>query len=228
MKHGVQFQPAGDRSLFVQFGCDITLETNAQIVKFLRLLKSKPIAGIRNLQPAYCSVLVDFDALALTHDSLQEILLGYVEQLDRVSLPDPREVDIPVCYESDVGPDLNDVAKLHGLSLEQVIELHSSVTYVVFFLGFVPGFAYLGGLPDALATPRLPTPRRTTPAGSVGIAENQTGIYPFATPGGWRIIGRTPMAMFRPERDNMSLLNIGDRVRFRPISRGRFDALRES
>jgi inhibitor of KinA len=108
---------------------------------------------------------------------------------------------------------------------EQVIELHSSTTYLVYFLGFVPGFAYLGELPEALVTPRLPTPRRRVPAGSVGIAGNQTGVYPFETPGGWRLLGRTPVAMFRAERDGLSLLSIGDRVRFVPISPERFAAL---
>jgi inhibitor of KinA len=107
----------------------------------------------------------------------------------------------------------------------QAIELHASVTYVVYFLGFVPGFAYLGKLPDALATPRIDTPRRSVPAGSVGIAGNQTGVYPFATPSGWRLIGRTPIAMFRADRINMSFLSIGDRVRFIPISYARFTAL---
>jgi KipI family sensor histidine kinase inhibitor len=107
----------------------------------------------------------------------------------------------------------------------QAVELHASVTYVVYFLGFVPGFAYLGELPEALATPRLTSPRLSVPPGSVGIASNQTGIYPFATPGGWRLIGRTPIAMFRPDRKNMSFLSIGDRVRFTPISVTRFAAL---
>jgi inhibitor of KinA len=107
----------------------------------------------------------------------------------------------------------------------QAIELHASVTYVVYFLGFVPGFAYLGELPAALATPRLASPRRSTPPGSVGIAGNQTGVYPFAVPGGWRLIGRTPIAMFRPDRKNMNFLLIGDRVRFTPISAARFAAL---
>jgi inhibitor of KinA len=106
-----------------------------------------------------------------------------------------------------------------------VIELHTSVTYLVYFLGFVPGFAYLGELPEALATPRLAAPRKSVPAGSVGIAGNQTGVYPFATPGGWRLIGRTPLEMFRPDRIDMSALSLGDRVRFVPIPGDRFAEL---
>ena len=121
---------------------------------------------------------------------------------------------------------MNEVAALHGLTTAQVIELHASVTYVVYFLGFVPGFAYLGELPEALATPRLDTPSRMTPAGSVGIAGKQTGVYPFATPGGcWRLIGRTPIAMFRLDRGTSEFLSIGDRVRFIPISPARFAEL---
>jgi inhibitor of KinA len=117
------------------------------------------------------------------------------------------------------------VCAIHGLTPAQVIELHASAEYLVYFLGFVPGFAYLGELPEALVTPRLAVPRRRVPAGSVGIAGNQTGVYPFATPGGWRLIGRTPVAMFRDEREGFSLLTIGDRVRFAPILAERFGAL---
>jgi inhibitor of KinA len=117
------------------------------------------------------------------------------------------------------------VAELHGLTAERVIELHSMHTYLVYFLGFVPGFAYLGALPDELVTPRLPAPRKSVPAGSVGIAKDQTGVYPVATPGGWRLLGRTPVAMFQPEHAAMSLLAIGDRVRFVPISRQKFARL---
>jgi inhibitor of KinA len=120
---------------------------------------------------------------------------------------------------------LNEIARLHALTPAQVIQLHASVTYTVYFLGFVPGFAYLGELPEGLATPRLDSPRRSTPPGSVGIAGNQTGVYPFSTPGGWRLIGRTPIAMFRPDRKAMSFLAIGDRVRFTPISAAQFAAL---
>jgi inhibitor of KinA len=131
-------------------------------------------------------------------------------------------VEIPVCYGGEYGPDLEEVAELHGMTVERAIELHVSATYTVYFLGFVPGFAYLGELPKELATPRLPTPRKIVPPGSVGIASNQTGVYPVATPGGWRLLGRTPAVMFQPERSEMSLLSIGDRVRFVAISRKEF------
>ena len=191
----------------------------------MRLLELEPVAGIRNLHPAYCSILVDFDALKFSHSELETILRGYLDRLQAVRLPEPQEREIPACYGGEFGPDLNELAALHGMTPAQAIELHASVTYVVYFLGFVPGFAYLGELPEALVTPRLAAPRRRAPSGSVGIAGNQTGVYPFAMPGGWRLIGRTPIAMFRPDRNNMSFLSTGDRVRFTPISSARFAAL---
>ena len=219
---GVRFEPASDQSLLLYFGEEITLGTHRRVRRLLHLLEREPIADIRNLNPAYCSILISFDALKLDHTELEAILLGYIDRLDAVHLPEGRELQIPTCYGAEFGPDLNDVAALLGMTPAQVIELHASITYLVYFLGFVPGFAYLGELPEALATPRLDSPRLTTPPGSVAIAGNQTGVYPFATPGGWRIIGRTPIAMFRPDRKAMSFLSISDRVRFVPISAARF------
>jgi KipI family sensor histidine kinase inhibitor len=221
----VRFQPASDQSLLVYFGQEIALSAHERVRKLLCLLERQPIAGVRNLNPAYCSILVTFDAMRLNHGGLREILLSYLDRLDKVDLPEARELRISTCYGGEFGPDLNEVAALHGLTAAQTIELHASVIYVVYFLGFVPGFAYLGELPEALATPRLDTPRRSTPPGSVGIAGKQTGVYPFATPGGWRLIGRTHIAMFRPDRKEMNFLTIGDRVRFAPISPLRFAEL---
>lgn len=222
---GVQFQPASDQSLLIYFGRQIAPDAHQRVRKLLRLLEQKPIAGVRNLNPAYCSILVSFDALQLNHADLEEILRASIHRLDALRIPKGRELKIPTCYGGEFGPDLNEVASLHGITPAQAIELHASATYVVYFLGFVPGFAYLGELPEALATPRLDSPRRNTPPGSVGIAGTQTGVYPFSTPGGWRLIGRTPIAMFRPDRKAMSFLAIGDRVRFTPISAARFAAL---
>lgn len=220
-----RFQPASDQSLLLYFDREITLSAHQRVRKLLRLLEPQPIAGVRNLNPAYCSILVTFDALRMNHRDVEEILQGYLDRLDAVDLPQARELQIPTCYGGEYGPDLNEVAALHELTAAQAIELHASVTYVVYFLGFVPGFAYLGELPEALATPRLDSPRRSTPPGSVGIAHKQTGVYPFATPGGWRLIGRTPVAMFRPDHQDMNFLSIGDRVRFTPISAARFAEL---
>lgn len=217
-----QFRAASDQSLLVSFGERITLESHQRVLKLLRLLQSEPIGGIRNLHPAYCSLLIKFDPLRLDHDELQSRLLPYLARLEQAPLPKPQQVEIPVCYGGEFGPDLNDVAAMHGMTPAQAIELHSSPIYIVYFLGFAPGFAYLGGLPGALASPRLETPRAKVPQGSVGIGGNQTAVYPFATPGGWRLIGRTPVAMFRRDQARMSLLQIGDHVRFSAISKEQF------
>ena len=225
---GVTFLPASDCSLLVSFGDQITLEAHHAVVRLLRLLQSDPIPGVRNFHPAYSSLLITFDLLRQTHGSLETLLRAYLDRLEKLELPEPRLVEIPVCYDPEFGPDLSDVAALHQITTEKVVELHSAHEYVVYFLGFVPGFAYLGELPEALATPRLATPRRSVPPGSVGIAGRQTGVYPFATPGGWRLLGRTPLAMFRRDREPMNLLKIGDRVRFVSMPVSEYEALVKS
>jgi len=236
---GVRFQVASDQALIVYFDSSaekngakapplqnqITIEGHERVRRLLRLVELEPISGVRNLHPAYCSLLIIFDAVKWRHEELEEVLRGYIERMGRVALPGPRLVEIPVCYGGEFGPDLKDVAELHGIATERAIELHASASYLVYFLGFVPGFAYLGEVAEELATPRLETPRRSVPAGSVGIAGRQTGVYPVGTPGGWRLLGRTPVKMFQPERAEMSLLSIGDRVRFVPISREQFAKL---
>jgi KipI family sensor histidine kinase inhibitor len=237
-----RFQFASDQSLLVYFdeqvGRDrskdrplqsqIRIQANESVRKLLRLLELEPVAGIRNLHPAYSSLLINFDGLRMRHEEVEAILRKYLGRLEEVKLPEPRRVEIPVCYGGEFGPDLSEVCAMRGMTEARAIELHSSVEYLVYFFGFVPGFAYLGELPDELVTPRLAAPRRKVPLGSVGIAGNQTGVYPFATPGGWRLLGRTPVAMFQAERDGLSLLSIGDRVRFTPIDAERFAALEKA
>ncbi len=224
----VRFQPASDQSLLVSFGSEITPAANDRVRRLLHLLQSDRAPAVVNLHPAYCSLLVRFDALAIGHDELETILRSYVARMEEVPMPEPREVEIPVFYGGEFGPDLDELGAMHGMSPDEAAALHASATYTAWFLGFVPGFAYLGGLPESLATPRLPTPRRRVPAGSVGIAGNQTGVYPYSTAGGWRLIGRTPVPMFRPAEREMSLLSIGDRVRFRPITVGEFAKLADT
>ncbi len=222
---GAQFQYASDRSLLIYFGREIKPRAHEELRKLLCLLEREPIVGVCNLHHAYCSLLVKFDPLRLRHEQLEALLREYLSRLGTVNLPDAKHVEIPVCYGGEFGPDLPGVCELHGLTTAQAIELHTSTEYLVYFLGFVPGFAYLGELPPELVTPRLDSPRRSVPLGSVGIAGNQTGVYPFATPGGWRLIGRTPTPLFRAERDDFSLLSIGDRVRFTAISAEQFAEL---
>jgi KipI family sensor histidine kinase inhibitor len=222
----LRFRYASDQSLIVYLGDSINLETHHRVLKLLRLLEARPIQGVRNLHPAYCSLLIVFDPLQQQHDAIEEILRKHVAKLDAVSLPSPRTVEIPVCYGGEYGPDLNDVASLHGIAPERVVELHSAAEYIVHFLGFVPGFAYLGGLPPEIATPRLTSPRTRVPAGSVAIGGDQTGVYPFETPGGWRLIGKTPVPIFNGEHAEMSRLRLGDIVRFKPVPADQFTALR--
>jgi inhibitor of KinA len=159
------------------------------------------------------------------HAEVQAALRSYEERAEKIQLPKPRRVEIPVCYGGEFGPDLESVAATLGLKPERVVELHSSQNYHVYFLGFAPGFAYLGDLPEELATPRLTNPRKRVPAGSLGIAGKQTAVYPFATPGGWNLLGRTPLEMFRADREPLGLLEMGDQVKFRPITREEFAAL---
>jgi KipI family sensor histidine kinase inhibitor len=170
----------------------------------LHSLEREPFAGLRNLHPGYASLLIVFDPLVVGHDEVERKVRLRRTEANSI---EARTVEIPVRYD---GPDLPDVANFCGLSEREVVERHSGADYVVYFLGYVPGFAYLGGLPKELATPRLASPRKRVAAGSVGIAGDQTGVYPIETPGGWRLIGRTDVKMF----DGRSLLEAGDHVRF--------------
>lgn len=207
----MRFIEASDQSLLVEFEGGIGIETHHQVVRLLHAMEERKLAGVRNLHPAYCSILVIFDPLTTEPERLEAQILGI--DMEHVALPPSRLVEIPVQYD---GPDLGEVAAYHGINVRRVVELHTSALYTVYFLGFVPGFGYMGGLPDEIATPRRQSPRKQVPAGSVGIAGTQTGVYPFATPGGWQLIGHTTVDMFRPDRDQMNLLSIGDRVRFIP------------
>jgi KipI family sensor histidine kinase inhibitor len=206
--------PSSDRSVLVRVGREISAEARECVRRLLWLLQAEPIAAVRNLNPAYCSVLVTFDPARTTHAEMERVLTGYLERLDSVTLAEPRLVEIPVWYGGEFGPDLEAVAAHCGLAPAEVIERHAARDYTVDFLGFAPGFAYLSGMDARLATPRLEVPRRRVPAGSVGIGGGQTGVYPFATPGGWRLIGRTSLKLFEAGREPMSLVGIGDRVRF--------------
>ena len=213
----VRVHPSSDRSVVVRLGGEIGAEARERVRRLLWLLRAEPVAAVRNLNPAYATVLVTFDPARTDHAEMERVLRGYLERLDTVVLPERRLAEIPVCYGGEFGPDLEAVAARHGLSPAGVVARHVAGDYTVDFLGFAPGFAYLSGLDERLATPRLATPRRKVPAGSVGIGGNQTGVYPCATAGGWWLIGRTPLKMFDPEREPMTLLAIGDRVRFAPV-----------
>jgi len=218
---------AGDRALLVSFGDEISIALHRRVRRLLDLVDRSPLHGVTDLVPAYASLLIQFDPAILRHEEVAAHLRPLIEESARAGpLEEGRLVEVPVCYEPPFAPDLRSVAKESALSEEEVVGLHTGSIYHVYFIGFVPGFAYLGDLPEAIALPRHDTPRREVPAGSVGIAGRQTGVYPSSTPGGWRLIGRTPLRMFDPGRDPMVLLRIGDRVRFTPITSGQLRAAR--
>jgi inhibitor of KinA len=216
---------ASDQSMLIYLGEEIGLAAHERVLKLLRVLQKEAPSWLRNVQPAYCSLMVTFDACRVDHAEVESTLRQFEQRAESLRRPKPRTIEIPVCYDREFAPDLEEVARAHNLKPKDIVHLHTSRPYHAYFLGFAPGFAYLGDLPDEIATPRLDVPRKQVPAGSVGIAGKQTAIYPFSTPGGWRLIGRTPLALFRAGRKPMGLISIGDQVQFRAISRKEFSRL---
>ena len=210
----------GDRSLLVELGDTISSNVNQSVQELFTALDSQLPAGVVELVPAYRSLMVICEPLILRLTDLEGLIIEIHDTLDRSQLPQPRTVEIPVVYGDRYGPDLVDVAKFHGLTPEEVIDFHIRPTYRVYMIGFTPGYPYLGELPEEIATPRRKTPRTRVPRGSVGIAQKQSGIYSVDSPGGWQIIGWTPVKLFDPGRKVPSLLVMGDRVRFYTIAAG--------
>jgi inhibitor of KinA len=221
----VKFCAASDQALLVYLGEEIGLAAQQRVLKLLRLLEKRPPRWLLNLQPAYTSLMVTFDACRADHARVENEIRTRSERAGAVRFPKPRTIEVPVCYGGEFGPDLDDVAKFHRLSASEVVALHSSQTYHAYFLGFAPGFAYLGDLPERISTPRLEIARKKVPAGSVGIAGRQTAVYPLATPGGWSLIGRTPKVMFRVNPRPLAAISIGDKVKFRAISTREFSRM---
>jgi KipI family sensor histidine kinase inhibitor len=219
------YRIAGDRGLLLELGDGIDPHVNRAVRKMSLAIEREGIPGILEVIPTYRSILLVYDPMRIRPHEIGRI----VSQLDLASseatLPPPRKVEIPVCYGGEFGPDMEFVASYTGLTVEEVIEIHSAPLYQIYMMGFTPGFPFLGGLPQVLATPRLPTPRVQVPAGSVAIAANQTGIYPIASPGGWRLIGRTPLRLFFPERAEPFLYRPGDFIKFRPITPEEFQEI---
>ena len=217
---------AGDSALLVEFGSEISAAHSRRVADLVgRLAEGPPDPDLVHVQPAYSSVLVRFDARRTDHASVSARLLALLAKEGGLARAPVRTREIPVCYGGEFGPDLDSVAAAAGFSPEDAVAAHAGASYSVCFLGFMPGFAYLSGLPASLVSPRLSVPRRVVPAGSVGIAGAQTGVYPVSSPGGWRLIGRTPLAMFDPAREPMSHLALGDLVRFKPVTPEEFEAL---
>lgn len=212
--------PLGDASLLIELGHTIDAATHAHVRAAFDALTGADIPGIIDIVPAYTGLAVHYEPLmfagrdAAPYDNVRRAVVHVVDGIEPGRIQDGRTIEIPVRYGGADGPDLEHVAGSAGLSTAEVIALHAGAEYTVYMIGFTPGFPYLGGLPPQLATPRRASPRQAVPAGSVGIAGSQAGVYPLRTPGGWQIIGRTDERLFRPELDPPTLLRIGDRVRF--------------
>jgi KipI family sensor histidine kinase inhibitor len=213
-----------DSALLARFHGLPPCEAKSKVASLFEALSAANIAGVRNLHPAFTTLLVVYDALAWTPGTLEQHLEAARQRASSASVA-RRRMTIPVRFAPEFAPDLEDVAAGAGLSVDQAVERFSSAVFHVAFLGFAPGFPYLLGLPPELATPRLARPRTHVPAGSVGIAGEQTGIYPAETPGGWRILGRTPLRLFDPERAPTSLLLPGDEVHFEAVDERRYEEL---
>jgi KipI family sensor histidine kinase inhibitor len=223
MSTAYRIVPAGDSALVVEFEERIDPAVNGKTIACAEAIQAAAIAGVRDVVPTYRSVAVYFDPLRTDTDALLERIAHDAEAAAPAATAAQTPIRIPVCYGGDLGPDLPRVAAFANLPEDEVVRLHSGATYRVFMLGFVPGFAYLGLVDQRIAMPRHATPRVRVPLGSVGIAGVQTGIYPAETPGGWQLLGRTPVRPFDPARADPFLMKAGDAVQFYAIDRGEYD-----
>jgi len=217
-----RFLLMGDRGLLVEFGDEISAEVNEKVRKMALAIQAETPDGVIEVVPTYRSLLVLYSPLIISLEDLKKRLELLEKDLKEISFPDAKLTKIPVLYGGDFGPDLEKVAEYLHLTSEEVIRLHCSKPYFIYMIGFMPGFPYMGELPDALIAPRLKTPRLSVPAGSVAIAQKQTGIYPVESPGGWQILGRTPVRLFNPEKEPPALLRMGNLVQFYPITEKEF------
>jgi inhibitor of KinA len=233
----MQFTPLGDSALMVELGDAINESTHHRVQTAWRALAAEPLPGVSEAVPAYTSVTLFYDpwrvmqAGAPAGEVISWLTTRIKERLKdppKSAKTKPRTIEIPVCYGGDFGPDLGRVAAQAKIFPDEVVKRHAAAKYLVYLIGFAPGFPYLGGLPKQLATPRHAKPRMTVPPGSVGIAGEQTGIYPQSTPGGWNLIGRTPLKLFQPEANPPALLQAGDEVKFRPVTLEEFARLQEA
>jgi inhibitor of KinA len=233
----MQITPLGDQALLVELGDSINEPTHRRVQAAWRALVAEKLPGVSEAVPAYTSVTIFYDPWKVVQAGAPEgEIVGWLTEKVRERLKNPpkaaakakpHSVEIPVCYGGEFGPDLARVAAQAKLSPEEVIKRHSKATYLVYLIGFAPGFPYLGGLPEELATPRHAKPRMEVPAGSVGIAGEQTGIYPQVTPGGWNLIGATPLRLFQPQENPPVRLQAGDEVKFKSITVEEFAKLKE-
>ncbi len=235
-------KPLGDSALIVQLGEGISPSIHELVRNLSALLNNHPFEGFIESVPAYNNLTIYYNPVVVYHSQINKLVHHHpstpfhkvsalmnelVQQVGDNELFEERVVTIPVAYGGEFGPDLEDVAKYHGLSVEEVIQIHSEGDYLVYMIGFAPGFPFMGGLSERIATPRKETPRLAIVPGSVGIAGKQTGVYPLETPGGWQIIGRTPLDLFLPAISPPTLLQSGDKIRFVPISPKEYNHYKE-
>ncbi|WP_339210639.1 5-oxoprolinase subunit PxpB [Aeribacillus sp. FSL K6-8210] len=220
-------QPLGDTGIIIQFGTEISEAIYQQIRQYVYRLEQIRIEGIVEWVPAYTTLAVFYRPNIISYDELSQKLLKIGEKIESMPVPDPIVIEIPTLYGKEAGPDIQFVAETNGLSEEEVVKIHSSSDYLIYMIGFVPGFPYLGGMDKRIAAPRKKTPRSRIPAGSIGIAGEQTGIYPLETPGGWQIIGRTPVKLYDPQKQDPILLKAGDYIRFVPITEREYEKIEQ-
>lgn len=204
----------GDTSLAIVFDQEISKEINEQIRSLDEEIAEAKIDGIFETVPTYCSLTVHYDPLKIRYHELKEKIEALMAIDHHAKKRLPKVIEIPVCYGGEFGPDLDNVSVHSGLTPEEIINIHTSGEYLIYMLGFTPGFSYMGGMDERLATPRHTTPRVLIPAGSVGIAGMQTGIYPIDSPGGWQLIGQTPVVLYDSQREDPILLDAGMYVKF--------------
>lgn len=213
---------AGDRALVIEFGDIIEEQTNSKIRSFTLAMEREGLEGIIEIIPTYRSLMVIYEPMTIGLDELINKMKAIEAKMDELKLPDAKVIEIPTLYGGEYGPDISFVAENNNISIDEVIKMHTSSEYLIYMIGFTPGFPYLGGMDDKIATPRLQVPRTKIPAGSVGIAGKQTGIYPIESPGGWQLIGRTPVKLYDPYRKEPVLLNAGDYIKFVPIDENEY------
>ena len=221
----IRFLLTGDTSVTVEFGNEISEAINSRIRAFQLALEAAGLPGLVELVPTYRSLTVHYNPEIIRYEALTVKLQEVLGRMDSIVIPPSEVLEIPVLYGGEEGPDLAFVAEHNGLTEREVIDIHTSADYLIYMLGFTPGFTYLGGMSEKIATPRLKTPRVAIPAGSVGIAGAQTGVYPVQSPGGWQLIGRTPVLMYSPERETPILPQAGQYIRFYEIDRAEYDRI---
>jgi inhibitor of KinA len=225
----MRFLNAGDSGLVIEFGNEISEGINRRVSYMTGKLDQAKLPGILDIVPSYRSILVNFDPLRISARDITGTVTAAAGDFSASSEAAGGEViEIPVCYGGDKGPDMDFISAHTGLPPEEVIRIHSSVEYLIYMIGFTPGFPYLGGMPKEIATPRLQKPRALIPAGSVGIAAGQTGIYPVESPGGWQLLGRTPLKIFDCNREPPFLLAAGNYLKFVPVTEEEYAAIEKA